>query len=159
MDLTILEELLDCATEQLSPAPGRRFVTTGLAPAWDECCDGQVWVRVESLDVVGTRPVKMGMKTGEPCIRTWRATVGIGSLRCAAPLRDDGTMPTDSQITGDAAQVLLDQAALRRAVECCMTLSGSVTSLLLTRWNALGPDGGCVGGEWIAALTFETSGC
>ena len=160
MDLTPLHELLTCSTEHLTPTPGRSFITTGLSPAWDACCEGQAWVRVESLDPAGTRPVKMGMKNGDPCVRTWRATVGIGVLRCAAPLRDDGSMPSDDQITADALQALTDQEALQRAVECCLTTAGTrVSSVVLTRWNALGPDGGCVGGEWIAQMVFEMGGC
>lgn len=156
----ILTTLLECSVAALDPTPALAFVTSGIAPAWDNCCDGMIWTRVQSIEM--TRPPTMGMTPGDPCRRSWLATIGVGVLRCAAGMTgNDGAWvpPPASAITADAMQVLADEAAVLNAVHCCVPPSTAMKSLAAVRWDALGPDGGCVGGEWTVNVVIQTYEC
>jgi len=155
----LLTALLGCTVAALNPTPKVSFVATGIAPAWDECCEGMAWVRVQSLEMV--RPPAMGMTLGDPCRRSWLTTVGVGALRCASTVQDIGGnwAPKPSAITADSMQVLLDEAAILNAMHCCVPPSTALKSLTVVRWDALGPEGGCVGGEWTVNLTVQSYEC
>ncbi len=153
-----MSTLLTCVSTELSPSAAQSFLTTGgLLASWDACCEGQAWVRLGSQEAV--KAPKMGMRPTVPCAQTWLVTLGVGVLRCAAQMNDRGDPPSAEDVTADAVQTVLDKDAILRAVQCCLPTTEGVSSFALTRWDALGPDGGCVGGEWTLAMTVQTLDC
>lgn len=154
---SVLTELLGCAQATLDPVPKLAFVATGFAVTWDDCCNGQTWSRLEAVDEV-TAP-KMGHAPQHPCQRTWAVTAGLGALRCSA-LSADGGSPGGPAMTADSLQVIRDQARLLTAIQCCVPMiPGLLTAPRITRWVSMGPEGGCVGGEWAMTLTVGSYDC
>jgi hypothetical protein len=150
--------LLDCCQAALDPPPLRVLVNPGLEVSWDDCCAGQLWVRVQTLEALA--PPALGAKLGRPCDRLWLATLGVGIIRCVTTIDNQGAVVGGAVLTGEAMQVLDDQAALAEAIQCCTgpgLQPGSVPTLL--RWDALGPDGGCAGGEWTVNMRVRTNNC
>lgn len=149
-----LTDLLGCAVDELDQiaapfagAPGRQFVAS-FAVAFDDCCEsgGQVWTRViESGPLDQDQPMTK-------CATPMRLHVGVGIVRCAHTLDDQGNPPPADALTTEAHQAVLDMEALRAAAVCCVN-----SRLQLVRWTPLG-GGGCVGGEWDlwVPVTFGT---
>jgi len=151
-----MQALLDCASE--ATGIERAFLTSGLMVSWDACeCDGQLWVRLISQEAM-TVP-KMGMAAQHPCRRTWLVSLGIGTLRCAVGMSDTGELPSPAALTADAAKVIIDKDVLLDSAQCCLPAVQGVKSFALNRWDALGPDGGCVGGEWTLQMIVQTEDC
>jgi hypothetical protein len=147
-----LQRWLDCATEALDPPVGRSFIAPGLEVAWDDCCDGQVWVRLLQLiplDQFNTRKA-----SGHNCaVDVWEITAAVGVVRCVHSLNDDGQAPPPDAITLDGVQMAEDMQALMGAIQCCIQPGSFV------RWNPTGPSGGCAGGEWQFVIRIEGCGC
>lgn len=141
-------DILNGAEAEFTDEPfGRVHLSPGALPAWDDCCDGQLWVRLVRID-----PVNGRAPTAGPCgIIHWRATVAIGTLRCAATQNSRGRPPTAQAITGDAVAQLRDANRLAQFLTCSGLVDG------VTGYTPAGPDGGCVGGEWTA--TFRAPVC
>lgn len=146
------EKLLACAVTQLeavgAPVPDRRFIAPGLEVAWDDCCDGQLWVRIIKVHPVNPFPTKVLATV--PCPYPMGANLGLGILRCGSglgQLDQPEAAPTIADLTGDARQMTCDMAALSAAIDCCYDRigDGETTS---DQWSPLGPGGGCYGGEW-----------
>lgn len=124
----ILEECL----AELQPNPEHVVVVPGVQPVWDTCCDGMLYSAMISIE-----PKLRAAK----CVG-WTANIKVGVLRCCASLDDMGNPPSAYQISQDADLMLDDMMALMRA------LAASECVEVLERWEPLGPDGGCAGGEW-----------
>lgn len=146
---TWLNLLLDCAateldtqTDPLNGAPARQFVWTG-AEAWDDCCDpgGQVWTRVRGAEP--QNPLGTFDPSPTKCFGQMGVHIGVGALRCAHTIDDQGLPPTADELTADARQVVADMVDLRRAIVCCTNARVS-----LQPWVPLDAAGGCIGGEW-----------
>ncbi len=153
-----MQSLLDCSRNQLDPPVASGYLTTGgLLTTWDNCCEGQTWVRLASQEAIAAP--KMGMRPQAPCRRSWLVTLGVGALRCAATMNDQGEAPPPEAVTANARQTVVDKDALIEAVQCCLPSTAGVQSFELTRWDALGPDGGCVGGEWTLTMVVQTIDC
>jgi len=152
----LLTGLLDCAAAALNPPVGRVLVAPGQLVAYDDCCAGMVWTRLISLDS-GVASSKMGATNFDPCGLRWNASVGVGALRCSATMDDRGAVAAPAAMTAEALQVTADEAALCQAVYCCNLLPLNRTQI--QRWDPLGPDGGCVGGEWTLVLQVNNYGC
>lgn len=145
----LLVSMLECAATALSPAPGRSLVASGSMVAWDDCCEGQVWTRLVSL----MPGVSDSAQSCGPL--TWTATIGIGVLRCAAVVDDRGNPPAAEVLTDEALRGTADAFALSEAIQCCMT----ATRLKMLNWAPLGPEGGCVGGEWQVSVMVDNPSC
>jgi hypothetical protein len=150
----ILASMLGCADSALDPAPGRALVVPGLLPAWDSCCDGQVWVRLMSL----TADLAGGQPSQRPPLM-WRATIGCGVLRCAAVVDDQGHAPPAEVLTAEALALSADRAALEAAIQCEMPGVSNVMRIELIRWDPVGPEGGCAGGEWQFQTLVDNCRC
>ena len=152
----LLAATLACADAALDPQVGRASLYPGAEIAYDDCCDGQVWVRLISLTPAGNPTATR--TTANPCgVLMWAATIGIGALRCAATLDDQGNAPTPAQLTADTHQMTADAAALSQAIQCCLT--PQVNRATILRWDPLGPSGGCVGGEWTVTVLTDNCPC
>lgn len=155
----LLSDMLDCARNQLGERglanlPGRSFVTAGDV-AWDDCCDGQLWVRLIHQIPAGTTTQSRPVRTN--CgVSLWKTTIGVGIVRCAATVDDQGQAPAAGELTADAMGVCQDMLDLDVAIRCCMA---DLAPLTMVRWDALGPQGGCVGGEWTVTVVRDLCGC
>jgi len=152
-------DMLACVQANLSVPVGRAFVAPGSAIAWDDCCDGQLWVRVVQMNTTdGVRPQKMGAKPCDPCGLEYAVGVEIGVLRCSSTIDDQGQIAGPDVLTAEALQALTDEAEISEAAQCCIRSLPGMKNLVMVRWDPLGPEGGCVGGVWTIALTLKT-GC
>ena len=150
-----LEALLASALDELAyDPPALAFLAPGQNVAWDECCAGQLWVRVLYMHPVNPLPQKV-LSTAANCPYPLGAKIGLGIIRCQSGLErlDEGTFPTEANLTDDAERMLCDAAALFRALQCDQ-------DLLVDMWTPLGPQGGCYGGEWTAWIgDFDLPNC
>ncbi len=151
-DLTTLLAAVKAEVEECGPELSLAFLNPGLDVAWDVCCGGQLWIRVVRLHPVNPLPTKAFPVSA--CDYPLGTQIAIGVIRCQTGLEalDQGTFPTESQMTGDADQMLLDMAAIYRV------LCGQ--KIMIDTWTPLGPKGGCYGGEWTAWLEdFSLPNC
>lgn len=144
---------LACAVESLDPPVGRAFVAPGLEVAWDDCCDGQVWVRLLQLAPVVSQQLRKANGRHQCAVDIWEVTAAIGVVRCVHSMKDDGTPPTPEEITADGLQMAEDMQNLMSAIQCC------VEPTTFVRWNSTGPAGGCSGGEWQFVVRIAGCGC
>lgn len=130
--------LLKGGAAALSNAVSQAYVAPGAEVAWDECCAGHLYVRTVSVSpVFGPRAAD-----GEACsVRYWAATYALGTLRCVEVVDDRGRGPRPFDLTADAAVLNLDMADLGQF----LTSSTNADDMA---WASVGPDGGCVAGEW-----------
>ena len=141
-----VQGLLAAVYGGLSVKPAASIVAPGSEVAWDECCDGQLWIRVS-----GQEPA-LSSRAGaaDPNCRLlgWYVTLGVGIIRCVASLDSRGSPPTPTAITEDGLTSIRDSVEIRTALVC------ADTSLRLTvlQWSPLGPAGGCAGGEWLVSI-------
>lgn len=159
-----LFELLDCADELVFPAVCRSFWHPGPEAPHDICSvstdsegnisNGQLWIG-HALEQPGW-PVP----TGEPitCTTPFTETLELGIVRCAQGIVDDDGQPPDADlITADAQQQYEDRLALRRAILCCWSVEHK--DIVLVQWDAVPPQGGCVGGVWTVQLRDSSCAC
>lgn len=146
----MLNAMAQIAAVGLSPQPSRIVVAAGAEVAWDECCEGMVWTRLQFLqpgEAVNERQ-KLGSRPAAPCGPYMDAGIGIGALRCASTLGPHGESPAADQLTAEGLQCMADQASLNQMIQSEFISLPYVRRLTLARWDPLGPEGGCVGGEW-----------
>lgn len=144
----ILARLLHAAEDALTTKPGRVLVMPGAEVVHDDCCDGQLWTRVIQIEPVTLRNIQT--RCG---IVAFQATIGVGIVRCAATIDDNGNAPSEAEMTADAFQVSDDAEEIGNALSC----SKDIQALLL--WTPSGPLGGCVGGEWQVSARFDICAC
>ena len=147
----VLTDFLALTKAALIPAPSRAFVSAG-SVAWDECCDGQTWVRVTSL--VPDPP------TDQRCsVDWWDAGIEVGVLRCASVVDDRGNAPSASRLTAEAQSTARDMWNLAEAIRCYFADVPTVVHVDLGTWTPLGAEGGCVGGTWTATVRLAACAC
>ena len=141
-----MRKILTCADEGLTSKVKRKFLVPGENVTWDECCEGQLWVRAISktprmAKTKGASPDPLCMLLGVDL------QLGVGVIRCQSGLNSRDGIPAPSQYTADAELMAADSEDIYRALVCCSDLT-----LTLDRWTSLGPEGGCFGGEWIVKV-------
>lgn len=133
--------------------PKRVLLMPGANVVHDDCCEGQLWVRViETTPHTGRTSSGTSGRSGQAqwarCgINYWVSSIGMGIVRCAATVDSRGNAPTPEAMTADTALQNFDAEILAGVLACYPNVS-------LTRWNPSGPQGGCVGGEWTAQLRY-----
>lgn len=137
--MSVAQELLTTAWDALDRKPGRSIIQPGLSVAWDDCCDGQLWVRIN-----GATPVYQG---NSDCSVALDVTYAVGIIRCVHSLSDRGKAPTQGQITTDGLDMIDDMCRIYSALDG-VKLGHRLT---LGAWTPMGPNGGCAGGEWAVA--------
>lgn len=139
-----LGRILQSVQDALVDAPpGRMVLMPGSQIVWDDCCNGQLWVRV-----VGVEPIR-----DAGCLYAFRATIGVGVVRCAAVLDDQGRPPSAADVTADAVRQNLDLQIIGDTLACHDDVDA------LTRWAPAGPQGGCTAGEWQATVLYGVCDC
>jgi hypothetical protein len=158
----VMAALRDNLRRYLQVSVGRLYISPGLDVAWDDCCNGQAWVRLVSMaPFYGDTRRGAAQRCGPDGMVL---TMAVGALRCAAVLDDNGTPPSVTQLNNDAAAVGRDAADLLAAITCfdpeAVGLGNVILKpLLVERWDPLGPDGVCVGGEWLLNTTVGACPC
>lgn len=147
MDLVgpLLERIATQVAAQMNPRPRRVEVAPGAQVAWDECCEGLLWSRLVSMSPSGA-PYPQQDQVQKCGVAIWAATIGVGILRCASVVDDNGEAPTAAALTREALQMTADMATIEQALRHEMV--PALSYLKVQRWEPLGPSGGCVGGEW-----------
>jgi hypothetical protein len=124
--------------------PGRAsLVPGGAAVAWDDCCEGQLWVRIGRIFAFDRFPEPA---TGALRCETtsWAAEYEVGVLRCAATVDDNGDPPTVEQLLADVERSMADAAALRQAL--LYDFGGEFSLVAIGQWLPTEVEGACVGG-------------
>lgn len=151
--------LLECtrtALEAHERPVARAFFAPGLDVAWDDCCDGQLWVRVVEQYPTSRFPSRDMSPGCNPAL--WAVTLAVGVVRCTPTVDDNATPPNPEALTESAVGISADSAILLEAIRCCFPGAAPFAApLLVGNWNPLGPQGGCAGGEW--RLTFGYPNC
>lgn len=158
----VMASLLDCANVALTDCQrpvGRAQLVVGEV-AHDDCCEGSGQLSVRLIDAFPSgRPFPQADMV-QPCgITVLAARIGVGVVRCAHVLTDDGDPPTPEEITADALGATADASILLSAIQCC-DLSGTYTEIeRVVRWVSTGAQGGCLGGEWELLVGLNGCGC
>lgn len=161
--------LLDAAVDVLTGAgraPCRAVRHPGPRPPADVCehtsaGDGQAWVGLVSIyPTSGYDRAPWPAQTStavQQCSADLAVTLSIGTLRCAATIDNANRPPTPARVRADADGQTADAALLYRAM--CVTLSAAdeIDLWLPGRWTPIGPQGGCVGGEWQVTIPYPTA--
>lgn len=168
---TPLKGILSAASSALiaeGRETGRVELTPGILPAWDDCCAGQLYLRV--VEVYPT----MGANNSAPfpqidaqqrgvnllcAIHGLAVHIGLGVIRCAATLSSTGKPPSDAKVTVDGVNMLLDMDTLLNVLVCTSQDIQGIQRLKIDKWLPQGVDGGCHGGEWSAYLLMNPCLC
>lgn len=165
----ILQSILSAAASALNAEErptGRVELTPGSLPAWDDCCEGQLYLRVPDVYPTAGKnspfPQKDSSQAGVNlacAVHGLAVHIGLGVLRCAETVDDNGNAPTPAEVTADAEQMLADMATLLDVLVCIAPRLDGILSLKIDQWNPLGVEGGCAGGEWSAYLWVDPCVC
>lgn len=170
-DLTpVMTGILSAAASTLNDenrSPGRVELTPGAVPAWDDCCAGQLYARViEVFPTAGKESPfpqidsrQRGTADAVCKIHAYALHFGLGVLRCAATVNDQGVAPSSAQVTNDAVLMYADSRSLLAVLMCDVASVRGVHQIKLGRWTPLGVEGGCMGGEWDAFVMISACGC
>jgi hypothetical protein len=170
-DLTpIMTGILSAAASTLNDenrSPGRVELTPGAVPAWDDCCSGQLYARI--INVFPTAGKESPFPTPDTrqrgpadatCkIHAFGIHFGLGILRCAHTVNDQGAAPSAAQVTDNAVLMYADSRSLLAVLLCDVPSVKGVHQIKLGQWGPLGVDGGCMGGEWTAFVMINSCGC
>lgn len=147
--VNILTTVTNYVTEA-NGAPCSATLAPGAVVDWGGCgqCEsgacGMVYVRVEAMFRSFTFPEPtLEIGCGAPLALQLR----VGVLRCLSVDSNGGL--DDAESTEAALVALSDALAVRRALAC---MSGDV---VLGIYEPLGPQGGCVGGEWQVTVDLD----
>lgn len=133
-------------------APGRVVMAPGSLASWDDCCDGQLWLRVSNL-VPSGNPFPQSLGAASPCLPPMTAiTAHLGIVRCIATIDDRGRAPSALEVTNDGITALDDALVLYEWLTRLDPLEVGFAKVIVDSWQPLGPNGGCAGGEWSVTL-------
>lgn len=164
----IMAAVLTCAADALKEAGrecGRQLLVPGDVPAWDECCEGFLYVRLITMFPTAgqTAPFPtLDTRPGNCKPNLMGSQLGIGVLRCAAVLDSNGNAPSAEVLTAEARGMTMDASIVLSAIKCCIgdmvETHDLVEQVLLGSWLPLGPET-CTGGEWTLTVGHGTCGC
>ncbi len=162
-----LVELLDCVKGELdryAVPVCRAFVHPGQSAPWDVCetsgsRNGQAWVAPQRLYPVAPFPQEdSGAQRCHPI--EYALDVIVGVLRCTPTVDDQGRPPDADAVTDSALGLTRDAAIVREVLLCCyLDDDADPGTFRLGSWSALGPSGGCAGGQWSATIAIPSCKC
>lgn len=165
----VLTSILSAAASRLNEEErptGRTTLSPGAQVAWDDCCAGQLYLRVIEIypsagrGGSGAFPQMDSVQKGVGCgITLLAAHLALGVIRCAATLDDDGNAPTDAQMSADALGSMADLSTLLDVLGCDLSGLPGVMASKVGRWLPQGVQGGCVGGEWDFYVALDPCLC
>jgi hypothetical protein len=157
--LPVMQEVLGCLCDALiySPGgvpcacliiPGAEFVMDYCDCASPEYGCGQAWVRLDQsfagANIYNSVYARKALQSAR-CVDIMSHRLQIGVTRCAPGMTGSGEPPDQWDQLAAVEQQLGDFAAIRRALDCCFTLSKR-REWLFERYTPVGPAGNCVGG-------------
>lgn len=128
-------------------------VWPGSEVPWDHCgeCDGgscgTAYVQVTNAFVSSEFPFP---DTEGRCYAPMAYELTVGVVRCIPVADEEGNLPSSGEILSSFLTNLDDQQAVWKAIQCCM---GKDVTHTLGSWEPLGPQGGCVGGQFTVTVT------
>lgn len=138
-----LKKLLTHLWDGLSHKPGRSLISPGSETVWDDCCDGQLSIRLTAATLNYARNAcPVGMTVG----------LEVELVRCVATLEDDGQAPSDRAVTSDALAILQDMRELGCALSSFKPDDPGVSSFRVLEYTPTALEGGCGGGRWSVEL-------
>lgn len=151
----LLQILKGSMLEQITDSGLGPFCFAGIMPGQlvaleyvDNCGDqcGMAWVRLASIQEVASQ-LNGGFSS---CSSEFVANIEMGMVRCHQTAVDESAepMPLDYQEAKAEAQ-MAEMAAMKRALICDAQVQTNF-DILLGQYNAIGPQGGVVGGAWTA---------
>lgn len=155
--------LRDCLCAQLADvsAPAACCcLMPGETVVWDDCSNGQAWVRLAALYQTDQFPTATNGTRACGGMEGWAATFELGVIRCMPSPDETGALPTCEEYAETDRLVQADALAMLRTVMCCDWRTGcNLTGrrAVTGGWTPMGPEGGCVGGRLM--VTVELSGC
>lgn len=157
-----LEILKDCVCLSLESSLGgpvcRCLFVAGQQAAWDNCCQGQAWIRVVSVFPSQNFPSPDGGRFR--CDHSaMAAQLEIGVIRCAPTFDEQGNPPSVEAMEESFRVVHSDRARVMRAVKCCFQAESQCEEVNVGTWTPLGESGGCVGGVTNVTVSFSDCGC
>jgi hypothetical protein len=87
------------------------------------------------------------------------ARLGLGVIRCAHTITDQGTPPTAEQMTADTLSTTLDSAIILEVIRCCLPEIPGVKALKVDVGTPQGVLGGCAGWEWQVVVGIDLCAC
>lgn len=154
----VLSSVLSAVSGELSlngRACSRVEMVNGAQPAWDDCCNGFLYLRIASVYPSGhgmsqfPQPdvLQSGTHIGKCNVSLLAFQCYVGVLRCRATF-DQGMGPAAAKTIEAEAEGMLDDMGLvmDALVNTAQTLPG-VARLVLERWTPTVVEGGCGGGE------------
>ena len=164
----IVEVLLACLVVRLEQADApvcRAFWHPGATAPWDACgesgdgAEGQAWIAAARVFPSDNFPAETG--DAHRCIPMgYGVELVVGVLRCAATVDSNGREPSSEAVTEDALKVSRDRQAALEAIVCCLFGDDpDPGNYRLGGWEPLGPQGGCVGGQWRVTVALPACRC
>jgi hypothetical protein len=162
----LMVAIRDCAAAQLKArdrACDRVLLAPGSEVAWDECCDGFLYVRLVSMFPTGNPFPTPDTRPGNCKPLMIGSTIAVGVLRCAAAPDSNGNAPSAEVLTAETLGMTADASIALEAITCCVApltddQSSYAQQIVLGTWTPLGPLG-CVGGEWTLTIGHGQCGC
>lgn len=152
--------LLNCANGALIEAErpvAKAFVNPGLTVPDDECCEGQLAVRV--IERFPSRTFPTIDTTSSNCHPMfWAVQLGVSVMRCAQTIDDNMEFPAAEEMTADAFAMNADAAILETAIRCCWVPKGTEKKMI-QQWVPRETEGGCMGGEWLVYYAQGSCSC
>jgi hypothetical protein len=130
-------------------------VMPGSAVAFDYCnqCEqGMAWVRVAEVTQVLAADQT---STGQRCATAWEATVEVGMIRGAKLPTEDalGMLKLPDAIEQfNMADLQFEEMGVMFKALCTVEFEKAVGPAVATSYSPVGPEGGCVGGVWLATV-------
>lgn len=143
----VLLTLKDRVESRLTEEVGLSSLSPGTETVWDDCCNGQLWVRLISMVPLVDANAQRGVPSTAGLLG-WSVEVAVGAVRCITSLHEDGTPPTADEMNADVLAEIQDMVDIRDALLCNVQGIPNLSRPRLLNWAPLGPIGGCSGGEW-----------
>lgn len=143
----VMLAVLGRVEEHLREPVGLSSLSPGQETVWDDCCGGQLWVRLVS--VVPQMDPSASRGAAPNCgLLGWTVDLAVGAVRCVTGLDENGEPPTADVMTNDVLAEVRDMEDIRDALIYEMGDIPCLSRPTLLNWAPLGPLGGCGGGEW-----------
>lgn len=165
-DLTtpILLDILNHAEAALieNERPAVAHLQPASQVAWDNCCadGGQLYLRVPDIFPTGGPGTAFPQPdTRQACgVTMFGVKIALGTIRCASTIDDNNYPPTAATMTSEAAQLFADMTILFGVLNNEVHTLKGIHSLKVEKWTPIGPQGGCMSGEWTAFIAIDP-GC
>jgi len=145
-----LTELVECVCGLLATEGAGPMCWCGMYPgasvSWEYCneCSGGMcgmgYVRLAGVFPYATFPLPV---VDDRCVKPLGWAIEVGALRCLT-IPEDGSIASPAEMADVTIKQMLDATALYKAIRCCGL------EIAVEAYRPTGPEGGCVGGFWLA---------